>query len=109
MVRKYIRKSFAAGAIALLGIPIVCARSVLAQGDARPNILFIISDDVSWAHAGAYGDKVVTTPAFVVSGSSARGLGSTDAEKPSGFRPTSSGFRRLRKAMGMRSCNFSIR
>lgn len=30
----------------------------------RPNILFVIMDDWSWPHAGAYGDKVVNTPAF---------------------------------------------
>ena len=31
---------------------------------ARPNILFCISDDQSWAHTGANGDPVVSTPAF---------------------------------------------
>lgn len=30
----------------------------------KPNILLAISDDQSWSHAGAYGDKVVKTPAF---------------------------------------------
>ncbi len=30
----------------------------------RPNILFAIADDWGWPHAGAYGDKVVKTPAF---------------------------------------------
>lgn len=30
----------------------------------RPNILFVIADDWSWPHAGAYGDKIVKTPAF---------------------------------------------
>ncbi len=29
-----------------------------------PNILFAISDDQSWLHAGAYGDQLVQTPAF---------------------------------------------
>lgn len=31
---------------------------------SRPNILFCISDDQSYAHAGANGDPVVKTPAF---------------------------------------------
>ncbi|MGH9845528.1 MAG: sulfatase family protein [Blastocatellia bacterium] len=31
---------------------------------SRPNILFIIADDWSYPHAGAYGDKVVKTPNF---------------------------------------------
>lgn len=30
----------------------------------RPNVLFVITDDQSWAHAGAYGDRGVKTPAF---------------------------------------------
>jgi len=32
--------------------------------DDRPNILFCISDDQSWLHAGAMGDPLVHTPAF---------------------------------------------
>jgi len=31
---------------------------------SRPNILFVIADDMSYPHASAYGDKVVSTPAF---------------------------------------------
>jgi len=31
---------------------------------SRPNILIVISDDQSWPHAGAYGDRTVETPAF---------------------------------------------
>jgi uncharacterized sulfatase len=31
---------------------------------SRPNILFAISDDQSWAHASAYGYAAVSTPAF---------------------------------------------
>lgn len=30
----------------------------------QPNILFVIMDDWSWPHAGAYGDEGVKTPAF---------------------------------------------
>ena len=36
----------------------------LVQAAARPNILFCISDDQSYAHAGANGDPIVQTPAF---------------------------------------------
>jgi N-sulfoglucosamine sulfohydrolase len=32
--------------------------------ESRPNILFCISDDQSYAHTGANGDPVVSTPAF---------------------------------------------
>ena len=34
------------------------------RADPRPNILFCISDDQSFAHTGANGDPVVKTPAF---------------------------------------------
>ena len=34
------------------------------SADQRPNILFCISDDQSYAHTGANGDPVVKTPAF---------------------------------------------
>lgn len=32
--------------------------------EERPNILFVIADDWSYPHAGAYGDNVVSTPNF---------------------------------------------
>ncbi|MDZ7691126.1 MAG: sulfatase [Balneolaceae bacterium] len=40
--------------------------TVLAQApeEARPNILFVLSDDQSWPHAGAYGANELSTPAF---------------------------------------------
>lgn len=36
----------------------------VAHAGDRPNILFCISDDQSWMHAGAYGCRWVKTPAF---------------------------------------------
>jgi uncharacterized sulfatase len=42
----------------------ICLSPILAMGDTRPNILFCISDDQSYAHTGANGDPVVQTPAF---------------------------------------------
>lgn len=38
--------------------------SIEKTSGSRPNILFVISDDQSWPHAGAYGAKEVDTPAF---------------------------------------------
>ena len=38
--------------------------ALCCPSSARPNILFCISDDQSWAHTGANGDPVVSTPAF---------------------------------------------
>ena len=35
-----------------------------ARQEPRPNILLAISDDQSWAHTSAYGDKAASTPAF---------------------------------------------
>ena len=34
------------------------------QNESRPNILFIMNDDMSWVDFGAYGCKVVKTPVF---------------------------------------------
>lgn len=34
------------------------------MSEKRPNLLFCISDDQSWAHTGAMGDRVVRTPVF---------------------------------------------
>ncbi len=41
---------------------VLLGASVFAED--RPNILFCISDDQSWPHAGAYGTKWVSTPGF---------------------------------------------
>lgn len=38
--------------------------SVAKTSRQRPNILFAIADDQSWPHTGAYGDRMVRTPAF---------------------------------------------
>ena len=40
------------------------AKASTKKGDDRPNILFIIADDASFQHFGAYGCKWVRTPAF---------------------------------------------
>ena len=51
------------------GLPVLLILSfawtaVSGADPKRPNILFCISDDQSWAHTGANGDPVVQTPAF---------------------------------------------
>ena len=43
------------------GLPLIAGQRA---GQSRPNILFAISDDQTWLHAGAYGSKAVHTPAF---------------------------------------------
>lgn len=47
------RREFLAGAFATLAKPV-----------PRPNILFLISDDQSWLHAGISGERALSTPAF---------------------------------------------
>ena len=42
-------------------VTLLCTGSLHAE---RPNILFAISDDQSWPHAGAYGTEWVKTPGF---------------------------------------------
>src|SRR5687767_13281637 len=39
-------------------------RGVAVQQPARPNVLFVIADDWSFGHAGAYGARWVRTPAI---------------------------------------------
>ncbi len=46
--------------IAALAFSLGC----VAKADDRPNVVFVIADDWSYPHAGAYGDKVVKTPNF---------------------------------------------
>ena len=50
--------------VALLAPQLVAGQDGPAPQTSRPNILFCIADDWSFPHAGAYGDKVVKTPAF---------------------------------------------
>ncbi len=47
---------------AVLVLAALCAQ--VTSAERRPNILFCISDDQSYAHTGANGDPVVLTPAF---------------------------------------------
>jgi len=66
MDRRDFLKTLGAGA-ASLAIPGCVSTTRRPAGRVctkRPNILFCISDDQSWLHAGAYGDKVVKTPNF---------------------------------------------
>ncbi len=48
--------------VTMLFIGMLLSRTIHAAD--RPNILFCISDDQSWMHAGAYGCRWVKTPAF---------------------------------------------
>jgi len=51
------------GTLALTSLACKCS-AYSDRNDKRPNILFCISDDQTFAHAGAYGCKFVNTPAF---------------------------------------------
>ena len=55
---------FAAAALTISGCNGPATRPAAKEPAQRPNILFCIADDMSWPHAGAYGDKVVKTPNF---------------------------------------------
>ncbi len=57
--RQFLQHSLgvSAGAAALL-------QSSCRSASQRPNILLVITDDQSFAHAGAYGSTMVATPAF---------------------------------------------
>lgn len=58
------RRAFVRAAVAPL-LPAACTQSPPGKtNEARPNILFVIADDQSWLHCGAYGARQVATPAF---------------------------------------------
>lgn len=52
------RRDFLRQALAAAAMPALPAQF------SRPNILFVIADDWSWGHAGAYGAKWIRTPNF---------------------------------------------
>lgn len=58
------RRSFLGAGVA--GFSALAANCSLNKREAKkaPNILFVIADDWSFPHAGAYGDRGVRTPAF---------------------------------------------
>ena len=59
------RRSFLKMTGAALALPAwQAAGGRSTEKQARPNILFCIADDVSWAHMGAYGCSWVRTPGF---------------------------------------------
>lgn len=63
IVMKSVSPSRIAGS--LLAVALLGSAAVLAGDPApRPNVLFVISDDQSWPHAGAYGYKAARTPGF---------------------------------------------
>ena len=57
MKRRNFLKAASAGSMA-------AALPAISVAKKRPNILFCISDDQSWAHTSTMGDPVVKTPAF---------------------------------------------
>ena len=50
--------------IALAALLLLTVTGPAQTRQAPPNILFVIADDWSYPHAGAYGDRTVATPAF---------------------------------------------
>ena len=52
------------GGAILTGMTFLALGAGQADAAERPNIVFVIADDWSFPHAGAYGDNVVKTPAF---------------------------------------------
>ncbi len=61
MVRREFLKKAVLSSVVLSTLP---AQTGTSPSPKRPNILFAISDDQSWPHAGAYGCQFVNTPAF---------------------------------------------
>lgn len=57
--REFVKAAGAAGAMAAIGEGPVA--TVLAQG-RKPNIIFIMADDLGWGELGCYGQKKIRTP-----------------------------------------------
>ncbi|MBM3756044.1 MAG: sulfatase [Acidobacteria bacterium] len=57
------RRSFLQSA-GVLATPLATHAAASQSVSRKPNVLLCISDDQSWNHAGAYGSKMVKTPAF---------------------------------------------
>lgn len=71
MLDRFHRMYLPVQSLQLHRVKLLCAISAIltiglnvASAETRPNILFCISDDQSYAHTGANGDPVVQTPAF---------------------------------------------
>ncbi len=61
--RSFLQHSLAAAGAVGAAATVGCAVQKPAS-TSRPNILFVITDDWSYPHAGAYGDSAVKTPHF---------------------------------------------
>jgi len=66
--REFVSRTLTAAVVgSVAGASKALADQRTARGDSlpkRPNILFAISDDQTWAHTSAMGSKMVRTPAF---------------------------------------------
>ncbi len=62
-MRTYMKFKFVGLVIALTGL--MGAGALAGEpSKSKPNVLFIIMDDQSWAHLGCYGDPAIRTPAI---------------------------------------------
>jgi arylsulfatase A-like enzyme len=41
---------------------LLCAATLAAQPDSRPNVLIIVADDLGWGDVGAFGNREIPTP-----------------------------------------------
>jgi N-sulfoglucosamine sulfohydrolase len=57
-----VKRSRQFATLALIALSLQLLTGTPQDRAPRPNVLFAIADDWSWAHAGAYGDRTVGTP-----------------------------------------------
>jgi arylsulfatase A-like enzyme len=64
MVRLTIAARRAAAALVLASGPILFAADASAAPPERPNVIFVLADDLGWAELGSYGQQKIRTPAL---------------------------------------------
>ncbi len=58
------RRSFLQSSLGISASVAALGLSSCGMGQQRPNVLMVVTDDQSFPHAGSYGSKMVSTPAF---------------------------------------------